>query len=156
MEIEIDIKTANLLRKELLARKSNSCTILSHHEMVPKLGPKKAKRAPSPMNLVKKRQPKEINLEPESIFINNSDDEVDIDLKDFKIEECDRPSEKRRTTIKLSTGHQDQANDLLNFKITLSNENLFHMKNNNSIINFMKNSSDKNVRSLYEEINSAN
>lgn len=194
MELEIDSNLMKIIGKELTARKSNSCTILGLNNMVPKLGPKRANRMPSPMNLLKKNdkfksekkegeEELEFSLSGEKdeskdktknkeydlneIILCNSDDEHDPALFQLKLDDSER-SPRKRKTLKMDSKILDNddsdlidnkscsTNNLLKYKITLSEENLYHLKNNNTIINFMKNSSDKNVAKLYKELSSIN
>lgn len=115
------------------------------------------------MNLLRKKEAKTEDLEDldlNEIVLCNSDDEHDPALYNIKLEPEDLPQKKRKT-IKLSSSpvknpKNCSENDLLKYKITLTHENLCQIKGNNTIINFMKNSSDKNVRSIYEELNYMN
>jgi hypothetical protein len=154
--------------------------------MVPKLGPKRDNRMPSPMNLIKKRgkcdetKIEEIELDEKhrtqtlkqdkdndkDIYLDdliycNSDEEHDPTLFQLKLDEAER-SPKKRGTIRMNSkileneAKPGSTNNVLRYKISISNESLYHLKNNSTIINFMKNSSDKNVAKLYKELNSLN
>lgn len=135
---------------------------------------------PSPMNLIKKNNKKvkdfDLNEKNEKeeknddledlnlreINLCNSDEEHDPSLFQLKMDDSEKRQSKRNT-IRMDSklifednssisDKNKSSNDVLKYKITLNKETLYHLKNNNTIINFMKNSSDKNISKLYKEL----